>query len=116
MTREQMIRRFNLVSAYQNNQTDAEWEALRRAIIHESGPLGVECEGGLVTDIVSEDAALVGLAVVVIDYDIEGADEEDLTVVKYKPSATDEIEGVRTEKVVAEQLVVERSAIEIPVL
>ena len=35
MTREQTLRRYELVSAYLNNQTDEAWDALKRAIAEE---------------------------------------------------------------------------------
>jgi hypothetical protein len=42
------------------------------------GPLGVVLEGGLMSSVISDDKRLRGTEVVVIDYDVEGADESEL--------------------------------------
>lgn len=42
------------------------------------GPIVVAMEGGLVSSVVSPDLRLHGIDVVIVDYDIEGADESEL--------------------------------------
>lgn len=42
------------------------------------GPIVVAMEGGLVSSVVSTDKRLHGIDVVIVDYDIEGADESEL--------------------------------------
>lgn len=43
--------------------------------------IAVVLEGGLVQSIVSDEPALIGRSVLMIDYDTDGTDEEDLVAV-----------------------------------
>jgi hypothetical protein len=55
--------------------------AVRRAIASSErpfGPLGVVLEGGLMSAVITDDARLRGTEVVLIDYDVEGVDENEL--------------------------------------
>ena len=43
--------------------------------------IAVVLEGGLVSAVVTDNAELLGTGVVIIDYDTEGADEDEITAV-----------------------------------
>ena len=50
-------------------------------------PLIVALEGGLVTCVASADKRLIGLPVVVIDYDIDGLDPQELINIRWHKTA-----------------------------
>src|SRR5262245_22689934 len=52
-----------------------------RVMLEKPVRLAVGCEGGLIQSVVTDCPVLVGLAVFVIDYDAEGADEESVSLV-----------------------------------
>jgi hypothetical protein len=75
-------------------------EALRGAIAayeRPLGPLGVVLEGGMLSAVITDDERLRGTEVRVIDYDVEGAADDELILVPQLPGD----EGERSKAVVS---------------
>lgn len=67
-----------------------EIEALcQRLNLSEPARIAVCLEGGIVQDVVTDSPALIGLTVVTIDYDAEGADEQEISHVRQSDGTTD---------------------------
>ncbi len=65
-------------------EIDALCDRLNLAAHHPAPVIAIALEGGVVQSVVTDDTRLHGIAVLVIDYDTDGADEADLRLIEQR--------------------------------